>query len=320
MVKQKYSPNPVPNMRADWSRDEMDPQKRPYSGWAVQNFIKEKLHVQPNIQYKAIPSVEQLPANPTEKEQSMCFVVGNTVYIYVGTGGDTLEGMYKNLGELRGPQGEPGVKGEGAKQLVVTPSTVVVNCDPYGVVKEDVGLVVDLTIRVAEDPTPHISSGYTVEQKGCAIGGTTGHSGYIGVLKGSNMLDSTDNSVTFSLLLEGKDYISATVRLVAQIEGAQGERGAKGEKGAQGNSGVASADGVESVNDFSGDIPEDTQERVYVAGARAVKELSKQVKDNTFAVELDEDGNFMAISDEDSNIKDVGITDDGDIFINLTIE
>ena len=60
--------------------------------------------------------------------------------------------------------------------------------------------------------------------------------------------------------------------LTLQLNNIKGERGNDGAPGIQGNSGVASSDGVESVQDLSQAIPNDTTERVYVAGAKVVKD------------------------------------------------
>lgn len=40
MTKQKYSPNPIPDINADWGQDATDSEKRPFSGQAVQDFVK----------------------------------------------------------------------------------------------------------------------------------------------------------------------------------------------------------------------------------------------------------------------------------------
>lgn len=42
-MAQKYSDNQIPDLNADWGRDENDSQKRPYSGAAVQTFLRGRL-------------------------------------------------------------------------------------------------------------------------------------------------------------------------------------------------------------------------------------------------------------------------------------
>lgn len=58
--------------------------------------------------YKSVESVEQLPQ---EGEGNIGYVVGTRLYIYVGTGGDTLNGKYKDAGEFKGPSGADGEDG-----------------------------------------------------------------------------------------------------------------------------------------------------------------------------------------------------------------
>ena len=41
MAKQKYSPNEIPDIHADWGQDTTDSEKRPFSGQAVQDFVKD---------------------------------------------------------------------------------------------------------------------------------------------------------------------------------------------------------------------------------------------------------------------------------------
>lgn len=42
-MAQKYSDNPIPNLNADWGKDKLDEQQRPYSGCAVQTFLKAQI-------------------------------------------------------------------------------------------------------------------------------------------------------------------------------------------------------------------------------------------------------------------------------------
>lgn len=56
--------------------------------------------------YKYIESVDDLPQ---EGENNIGYVVGTRLYIYVGTGGDTLSGKYKDTGEFKGPGGANGM-------------------------------------------------------------------------------------------------------------------------------------------------------------------------------------------------------------------
>ena len=60
--------------------------------------------------YRAAASVNDLPTE--DPDPTLGWIVGNHLYVYVGTGGDTLNGKYKNCGELRGAKGEKGDKGD----------------------------------------------------------------------------------------------------------------------------------------------------------------------------------------------------------------
>lgn len=66
--------------------------------------------------YVSVASISDLPA---VGEDTLGYLVGENLYLYVGTGGDTLEGKYKNCGPFRGPQGargEQGVQGAAGPQ------------------------------------------------------------------------------------------------------------------------------------------------------------------------------------------------------------
>ena len=59
--------------------------------------------------YVSVPSIADLPevGQPT-----LGYLVGTNLYLYVGEGGDTAGGKYKNCGPFRGPKGETGDDGE----------------------------------------------------------------------------------------------------------------------------------------------------------------------------------------------------------------
>lgn len=63
--------------------------------------------------YVSVASVADLP-NPGE--DTLGYLIGENLYLYVGTGGDTLDGKYQNCGHFRGPQGAPGADGEQGPQ------------------------------------------------------------------------------------------------------------------------------------------------------------------------------------------------------------
>ena len=56
--------------------------------------------------YVIVRSIDELP---DPGEPNIGYLVGENLYLYVGTGGDTLGGKYKNCGPFRGPRGASGV-------------------------------------------------------------------------------------------------------------------------------------------------------------------------------------------------------------------
>ena len=60
--------------------------------------------------YAYAKSIADLPLMPTNK--SIGYIVGQMLYIYVGMGGDTKDGLYQSVGFFVGPQGVQGEKGE----------------------------------------------------------------------------------------------------------------------------------------------------------------------------------------------------------------
>lgn len=57
--------------------------------------------------YVALDSIADLPESPSDPH--IGYIIGSHLYVYVGTGGDTLDGKYKDCGEFKGEQGEQGV-------------------------------------------------------------------------------------------------------------------------------------------------------------------------------------------------------------------
>lgn len=62
--------------------------------------------------YVALDSVSQLPTDAT----TLGYLIGNNLYVYVGEGGNTNNGTYKDCGEFRGPKGEQGPAGADGTQ------------------------------------------------------------------------------------------------------------------------------------------------------------------------------------------------------------
>lgn len=82
----------------------------------IQNItdIKQKLSVFEHAcsGFKRVSSEAQLPVTPSQEDLAKGFLVNTFLYLYVGTGGNAVNGRYFNVGDIRGPQGEPGSKGE----------------------------------------------------------------------------------------------------------------------------------------------------------------------------------------------------------------
>ena len=60
--------------------------------------------------YVSIDSTSELPEDPSASEQMIGYICGTTLYLYVGEGGDTLDGKYQSA-NLQGPQGQQGPAG-----------------------------------------------------------------------------------------------------------------------------------------------------------------------------------------------------------------
>lgn len=58
--------------------------------------------------YVVVDSISNLP---DQGQATLGYLVGENLYLYVGTGGDTLGGKYKNCGPFRGPAGPQGIQG-----------------------------------------------------------------------------------------------------------------------------------------------------------------------------------------------------------------
>ena len=76
--------------------------------------------------YEVINSTDDLPANPTSEQQQKGYLMGTILYVYVGTGGDTLEGKYKSA-QLKGADGAPGEPGSKGDSGVHLGDVVLVN-------------------------------------------------------------------------------------------------------------------------------------------------------------------------------------------------
>lgn len=81
----------------------------------IQNItdINQKLSVFEHVcsGFKRVQSESQLPVTPPEDEKAVGYLVGKNLYLYVGKGGNAVNGRYFNVGDITGPQGEPGPQG-----------------------------------------------------------------------------------------------------------------------------------------------------------------------------------------------------------------
>lgn len=63
--------------------------------------------------YITLQSIQDLPLSPS----TIGYLIDGDLYVWVGTGGDTLDGKYQDCGPLQGPQGEPGEPGVGFQSV-----------------------------------------------------------------------------------------------------------------------------------------------------------------------------------------------------------
>lgn len=66
--------------------------------------------------YVVISSTIDLPTSPTTEQQMKGYLLGTTLYVWVCTGGDTLDGKYQSA-QLKGEEGKTGEKGDSGVSL-----------------------------------------------------------------------------------------------------------------------------------------------------------------------------------------------------------
>lgn len=54
--------------------------------------------------YVYLDDTASLPDEPS----TLGYIVGNNLYVYVGSGGDTMDGLYQDCGQFKGPKGDKG--------------------------------------------------------------------------------------------------------------------------------------------------------------------------------------------------------------------
>ena len=79
---------------------------------AFKRCVAESVSVATNAMkgYRAIDATSDLPADPTPAEREVGYILGTTLYLYVGTGGDTLGGKWQSA-DLKGGKGDKGESG-----------------------------------------------------------------------------------------------------------------------------------------------------------------------------------------------------------------
>ena len=76
--------------------------------------------------YVVISSTSDLPTSPTTEQQMKGYLLGTVLYVWVGTGGDTLGGKYQSA-QLKGKDGAPGEKGDKGESGVHLGDVALVN-------------------------------------------------------------------------------------------------------------------------------------------------------------------------------------------------
>lgn len=52
--------------------------------------------------FEYLDSVDELPVHPTPSEMTYGYIINGDIYVYVESGGDTLDGLYQNCGSFSG--------------------------------------------------------------------------------------------------------------------------------------------------------------------------------------------------------------------------
>lgn len=101
--------------------------------------------------YVVLDSVQELPASPSNP--NLGYLIGTHLYVYVGTGGDALDGKYKDCGEFKGSKGD---NGEGIESIEKTGTSGLV--DTYTITYTD-GSTSTFTVTNGADGHDGVSLG-----------------------------------------------------------------------------------------------------------------------------------------------------------------
>ncbi|MCR4612691.1 MAG: tyrosine-protein phosphatase [Bacteroidaceae bacterium] len=130
--------------------------------------------------YTVIESTSELPEDPTDEEQMIGYLLDTMLYVYVGTGGDTLDGKYKGV-DLKGEQGVQGVPGQDGVSLGEVPIDDVPTAGSDNPVKSG-GVVKALTASLNVDLASSApSTGYYTGDVG-ETAALTSSGGYYGIV------------------------------------------------------------------------------------------------------------------------------------------
>ena len=116
-----------------------------------ENILEEVLSNRGLSGFVVKQSINDLPSVPDIP--SLGYLVDGHLYVFVGTGGDTLDGLYQDCGEIRGPQGPVGPQGHDG--VVLDPEAVTIFNDPS-----------DLEGKTDEEKALMIPNGLAYEQGG----------------------------------------------------------------------------------------------------------------------------------------------------------
>ena len=77
------------------------------------NYLSQKIDVFRNVcsRFEVLTDETKLPSEPAADEKTIGYLIDKKLYLYVGKGGDVLNGKYINVGDIVGPQGIQGMQG-----------------------------------------------------------------------------------------------------------------------------------------------------------------------------------------------------------------
>lgn len=200
-----------------------------------------------------VPTINDLPI---PGQPTIGYLVGTDLYLYVGSGGDTRGGAYKDCGPFRGPQGPQGIQGNPGPQGPVGPTGAPGGTGPQGPVGP--AGVTSATIEVSPStgtPTATVNLVNGILQ--FAFGGLKGETGGTGPAGPQGPQGPSGQSVTGAevTVLPDSGTPSAAVTFLNGLlsfvfNGLKGADGRQGVDGEPGPPGVTSA--VISVDNTSG--------------------------------------------------------------------